>query len=149
VVRDTLTLSEVEEEPDIIKRAYLAGRWVGYTGNSDWMGVGRRVKRGVLRAAEEAGLLREALEAYRQGKFHGRKAREREILEEMYSGLSSEGSSPAVRHDKRVPLTGFLEPSVRPGMGRIRSIGMVKMLGLPGAIRKRKFLLMPRFLRRG
>ncbi len=138
----------MEEEQDIVKRAYLAGYWVGYTGNFEWIGAGNRLKRGVLKAAEEAGLLREALKAYREGKLHGLRTREREILERISSKLSSEETSDTVRHSKKALAVGFPEPASRPGR-MIRSIEKVQMLRPTGAIRKRRLLLMPRFLRRG
>lgn len=138
----------MEEEQDIVKRAYLAGYWVGYTGNSEWVGAGNRLKRGVLKAAEEAGLLREVLKAYREGKLHGLRTREREILERISSKLSSEETPDTVRHSKKALAVGFPEPASPSGRG-IRSIEKVQMLRPTDAIRRGRLLLMPRFVRRG
>jgi hypothetical protein len=134
-------LRDIEEEKNAVKRAYLAGYWVGYTGNSEWIGIGRKLKEYVLRAAEEEGLLREAIHAYREGKSLGKALRERELLKGIYT-VNHEQEIPAKVHTKKAVFRSSADT------GLSRSLPRTSVLDIPRILKRRRLLERPGFLMR-
>ncbi len=136
-------IEEVKREKDPVKKAFLAGYWIGYTGSSEWVGRGNELKRLALDWAEHSGKLKEALRAYRIGKDEGRTLREDEILRGL-SYKAEEWEEGIVK----VPVA-LIEEERRSRKGRGKMLSRAGVLNIPGVLKKGRILKSPRFLRRG
>ncbi len=136
-------IDDVKKEKDPVKRAFLAGYWIGYTGSSEWVGRGNELKRLALDRAEHSGKLKEALKAYRTGKDEGRILRESEILKGLSyrAGELEEGII-------TIPVV-FIGEDQRGRKSKGKMLKRAGVLGIPGILKRRKMLRSPRFLRRG
>ncbi len=136
-------IEDVKKEKDPVKRAFLAGYWIGYTGSSEWVGRGNELKRLALNWAEHSGKLKEALNAYRTGKDEGRTLREGEILRGLSYRADEWGESIV-----RVPVVPTGEEQ-RTKKGRGKMLNRAGVLNIPTVLKKGEMLRSPRFLRRG
>ncbi|WP_297421854.1 hypothetical protein [Thermococcus sp.] len=135
-------IEEVKLEEDPVRKAFLAGYWIGYTGSSEWVGRGNELKRLVLNWAEHSGKLGEALKAYRAGKNKGRALKEGEILRRLSYKINGEKGGRA-----RTPVV--LVSGRRSRKSREKILNRVSVLNIPGVLKRRKMLRSPGFLWRG
>ncbi|WP_457743089.1 hypothetical protein [Thermococcus sp.] len=140
--RRFLRLRDVLEERDIVRRAYLTGYLLGYAGHLAWSGWSRELKEAVFRSAEERGLLRKAIIAFRKGRIEGASDRELDIMLGIYQPpvTETELSSETIR--------AYLSRSSLFGMLSSRPTGAVRFLRFVRFSNSRHHLRVPDFLRR-
>lgn len=141
-----LDLKKILAEGDPVKKAYLLGYFIAYYGHTDWVGVWRELRDSVLESAEESGVLRKAIDAYRRGKKDGAHDRELAIAQGLYRPLSPE----EVEHEvKKIQEIKVLPPQTRiPKMLRVRLTGEPRMLLRSQIMDQVRTLSLPRFLGR-
>lgn len=141
-----LDLKKILAEGDPVKKAYLLGYFIAYYGHTDWVGTWRELRDSVLESAEERGVLRKAIDAYRRGKKDGAHDRELAIAQGLYRPLSTEDVEQEVKKIQKIralpPQTGI------PKMLRVRLTGEPRMLFRSGIMDQVRTLRLPRFLGR-
>ncbi|WP_054840798.1 hypothetical protein [Thermococcus peptonophilus] len=87
-----LDIKKIIAEEDPVRKAYFLGYFIAYYGHTDWVGIWRELRDSIFESAEESGVLREAIEAYRRGgKKEGARDRELAIARGLYRPLPTGG----------------------------------------------------------
>ncbi|WP_297437852.1 hypothetical protein [Thermococcus sp.] len=141
-----VTLRDVRNERDLVRKAYLAGYLLGYGGHTEWAGWSSRLKRAIYAEAEMEGRMKVVVTAYRRGKLDGVRAREEDIRKGIYRRLelpepASGGESAEVMSSQR----SYAPPSLR----RPVFVTRPSFLREIRIIRASRILRLPRFIRWG
>jgi len=140
--RKPVILVEILFEENPVKKAYLLGYFLGYTGHLAWSGWSRELKERVLREAERSGALSEAFEAFKRGRTEGASDRELDVMLGVYRPPVTEAEL------NTEPIRTALERSGILGMMSSRPTGEVRFLSFVRFSNSRGHLTLPRFLRR-
>jgi len=137
-----VTVAEVLSEENPVRKAYLLGYFLGYSGHLAWSGWSRELKESVLSEAEARNVLGTALEAFRKGRMEGASDRELDIMLGVYRPpvLELEFTRESVR--------SAVERSKLLGMLSARFTGEARFLGFVRFSNSRGHLGIPSFLRR-
>ena len=82
--RKRVTLKDVRNEKDLVRKAYLAGYLLGYGGHTEWAGWSSRLRRAIYAEAETEGRMKLVRTAYRRGRLDGSRDREEDIRKGVY-----------------------------------------------------------------
>ncbi|MCD6372450.1 MAG: hypothetical protein J7L37_02710 [Thermococcus sp.] len=137
-----VTIKEILSETDPVRKAYLLGYLLGYSGHLAWSGWARELKNRVFMEAEASNVLSSAFNAFKKGRREGASDRERAIVLGSYRplALEVERSTETVR--------SATEPSKTFGMLSARSTGEAIFLGFLGSLNSKRHLRLPSFLRK-
>ncbi|NJE54273.1 hypothetical protein [Thermococcus sp. 21S9] len=137
-----VTMAEILAEENPVRRAYLLGYYLGYSGHLAWSGWARDLKERTFREAEARDALGSAVNAFKRGRREGISDRELDTAFGMY----------------RPPVfeTELGKESVRSAVERSRILGMLSLkvtgearfLGFVRFSSTREHLGIPSFLRR-
>ncbi len=137
-----VTIAEILSEESPVRKAYLLGYFLGYSGHLAWSGWSRELKERVLREAEARNVLGPALDSFRKGRTEGASDRELDVMLGVYRPpvLEAELSAESVR--------SVVERSRILGMLSVRLTGEARFLGFVRFSNSRGHLGIPSFLRR-
>lgn len=137
-----VTVKEILLETDPVRKAYLLGYLLGYSGHLAWSGWARELKNRVFMDAEANNVLSSAVNAFKKGRRKGASDREQAIALGSYSPptLEVELSTETVR--------SATERSKTFGMLSVRLTGEVRFLGFVGFPNSKRPLRCPSFLRK-
>ncbi|AMQ18595.1 hypothetical protein [Thermococcus peptonophilus] len=141
-----LDIKKIIAEEDPVRKAYFLGYFIAYYGHTDWVGIWRELRDSIFESAEESGVLREAIEAYRRGKKEGARDRELAIARGLYRPLPTGDIQHKVEEIQKIS-TLPLQTRV-PKILKIRLTGEPKMLLRSEIIGQVRTLRLPRFLGR-
>ena len=141
--RKRVTLKDVRNEKDLVRKAYLAGYLLGYGGHTEWAGWSSRLRRAIYAEAETEGRMKLVRTAYRRGKLDGIRAREEDIRKGIYR---RPGSSPPTPGEEPIEAVPSPHPYTPLGLRRplfVTRPGFLKEIRI---IRASRILRLPRFI---
>jgi hypothetical protein len=141
-----VTLRDVRNERDLVRKAYLAGYLLGYGGHTEWAGWSSRLRRAIYAEAEMEGRMKVVVAAYRRGKLDGARAREEDIRKGIYRRPEPPEPLPEEESVEEVPSRRSYAP---PSLRRPVFVTRPSFLREIRIIRASRILRLPRFIRWG
>ncbi|GAB6136675.1 hypothetical protein [Thermococcus prieurii] len=140
--RKPVTVAEIQVEENPVRKAYLLGYFLGYSGHLAWSGWSRELKERVLGEAEARNVLGPALDSFRKGRTEGASDRELDIMLGVYRPPVLEVEFARESARSAAERSGIFS------MLSTRFTGEVRFLGFVRFSNSRDHLGIPPFLRR-
>ncbi len=143
--RKRVTLKDIRNERDLVRRAYFAGYLLGYGGHTEWTGWSLRLKKTIYSEAEVEGRLKVVMAAYRRGRLDGSRDRE----EDIRKGVYHRPGIPEPQSEETAEASMISQTLTPPSLRRPVFVTRPDFLREIRIIRASRILRLPRFIKWG